>query len=91
MFATAQSLHELVGSLCAPAARYDGHMFRFTIADWAKTAAIALTVLLLALLWVAIDSRSDRSNSKWRFLRRGLENIDSEMKKRDEAIKELNK
>jgi hypothetical protein len=66
-------------------------MIRFTITDWVKTVAIALTVVLLALLSVAINSRSDRPYSQWRFLRQGLENIDSEMKKRDEAMEELNR
>lgn len=66
-------------------------MIRFTTIDWIKTAAIALTILLLALLWAAIDSRSDRPNSPWRSLRRGLEHIDSEMKQRDETVEELNR
>ena len=64
-------------------------MFCFTITDWVKTIAIALTIVLLALLLVAINSRSDQPNSQWRSLRRGLEHIDSEMKKRDEAMQEL--
>jgi hypothetical protein len=55
-------------------------MLRLTITDWIKTVAIALTILLFALLWAAIDPHSDRPNSKWRFLRKGLDHIESEVK-----------
>jgi hypothetical protein len=65
-------------------------MIRFTISDWIKTVAIALAILLFASLWAAIDSRSDRPNSKWRSLRKGLENIESETKKREAIIEGLN-
>lgn len=64
-------------------------MFRITLIDWLKPLAIALAVLLWVLLLMELDAKSGSGHSQWSSLRRGLENIDSSMKDRDQQIKEL--
>jgi len=64
-------------------------VIKFTATDWLKTAAMALVIVLLAVLGAIVESYSSRSGSKWRFLRTGLQHIDSEMRKRDETMREL--